>query len=168
MNPSDTAEVAEIAKSAAFAHDAHPDEKRDRISAELRPATSPEIEVVRETAEKGGFSSSAAYEDDAALQKDFPSPDELRTLRRVSGKIPWTAYTVAFVELCERFSYYGTTAVCTFVTTPLYLPTNIDSRQLHPTSASRRFIYRCNSWSRQSGTRCFGHGTASFHWTDLM
>lgn len=120
MNPSDTAEVAEIAKSAAFAHDAHPDEKRDRISAELRPATSPEIEVVRETAEKGGFSSSAAYEDDAALQKDFPSPDELRTLRRVSGKIPWTAYTVAFVELCERFSYYGTTAVCTSVTTPLY------------------------------------------------
>lgn len=120
MNPSDTAEVAEIAKSAAFAHDAHPDEKRDRTSSELRPATSPEIEEVRETAEKGGFSSSAAYEDDAALQKDFPSPDELRTLRRVSGKIPWTAYTVAFVELCERFSYYGTTAVCTSVTTPLY------------------------------------------------
>ncbi|GLA47545.1 hypothetical protein AnigIFM63604_002222 [Aspergillus niger] len=120
MNPSDTAEVAEIAKSAAFAHDAHPDEKRDRISTELRPATSLEIEQVRETAEKGGFTSSAAYEDDAALQKDFPSPDELRTLRRVSGKIPWTAYTVAFVELCERFSYYGTTAVfVNFIQRPL-------------------------------------------------
>jgi POT family proton-dependent oligopeptide transporter len=41
-----------------------------------------------------------------------PTEEELATLRRVSGKIPWVAYTVAFVELCERFSYYGTTAVC--------------------------------------------------------
>lgn len=40
-----------------------------------------------------------------------PTEEELLTLRRVSGKIPWAAYTVAFVELCERFSYYGTTAV---------------------------------------------------------
>lgn len=40
-----------------------------------------------------------------------PTDEELKTLRRVSGKIPWAAYTVAFVELCERFSYYGTTAV---------------------------------------------------------
>lgn len=35
----------------------------------------------------------------------------MHTLRRVSGQVPWTAYTIAFVELCERFSYYGTTAV---------------------------------------------------------
>jgi POT family proton-dependent oligopeptide transporter len=28
--------------------------------------------------------------------------------------VHWTAYTVAFVELCERFSYYGTTAVCMY------------------------------------------------------
>ena len=40
------------------------------------------------------------------------SEEDLATLRRVSGKIPWTAYTIAFVELCERFSYYGTTIVC--------------------------------------------------------
>jgi hypothetical protein len=37
---------------------------------------------------------------------------DLHSLRRVSGKIPWTAFSVAFVELCERFSYYGTTVVC--------------------------------------------------------
>jgi len=49
-----------------------------------------------------------------------PSPDgsaptdtELQTLRRVSDKIPWSIYTIAFIELCERFSYYGTTAVFT-------------------------------------------------------
>lgn len=45
---------------------------------------------------------------------DFPTEEELATLRRVSGKIPWITFTVAFVELCERFSYYGTTAVCKF------------------------------------------------------
>lgn len=40
------------------------------------------------------------------------SDRDLKKLRRVSGPIPWQAYSIAFVELCERFSYYGTTAVC--------------------------------------------------------
>lgn len=42
---------------------------------------------------------------------DEPTMAEMKTLRRVSGKIPWTAWTITFVEFCERFSYYGTTAV---------------------------------------------------------
>ena len=51
---------------------------------------------------------------------DRPTEEELRTLRRVSGPIPWTAYTIAFIELCERFSYYGTTAVfVNFIQQPL-------------------------------------------------
>ncbi|KAJ5631414.1 uncharacterized protein N7484_011514 [Penicillium longicatenatum] len=40
-----------------------------------------------------------------------PTADELQgpnALRRISAPIPWAVYTVAFVELCERFSYYGT------------------------------------------------------------
>jgi POT family proton-dependent oligopeptide transporter len=36
----------------------------------------------------------------------------MQTLRRVAGPLNWIAFSVAFVELCERFSYYGTTAVC--------------------------------------------------------
>ncbi|KAK3613691.1 hypothetical protein LTR56_027730 [Elasticomyces elasticus] len=40
-----------------------------------------------------------------------PTADELKTLQRMGGKIPWQSYTIAFVELAERFSYYGTTAV---------------------------------------------------------
>ncbi|TKA77600.1 hypothetical protein B0A55_03144 [Friedmanniomyces simplex] len=40
-----------------------------------------------------------------------PTSEELKTLRRVGGKIPWQAFTVTFVEFAERFSYYGTTAV---------------------------------------------------------
>ncbi|AEO56952.1 hypothetical protein MYCTH_2302526 [Thermothelomyces thermophilus ATCC 42464] len=42
-----------------------------------------------------------------------PTEEELHTLRRVPDKIPWNIYTIAFIELCERFSYYGTTAVFT-------------------------------------------------------
>jgi POT family proton-dependent oligopeptide transporter len=49
------------------------------------------------------------FEDDSL---EYPTEEELLTLRRVTGKIPWIAYSVAFAEFCERFSYYGTTAVC--------------------------------------------------------
>lgn len=40
-----------------------------------------------------------------------PTTEELKSLRRISGKIGWQAFTITFVEFCERFSYYGTTAV---------------------------------------------------------
>jgi hypothetical protein len=48
---------------------------------------------------------------------DLPKPteDELHgpgKLLRVSAPIPLSVYTVAFVELVERFSYYGTQVVC--------------------------------------------------------
>lgn len=42
----------------------------------------------------------------------FPTEEEMKTLRRIPDKIPWKAFPIAFVELCERFSYYGTTVVC--------------------------------------------------------
>lgn len=58
--------------------------------------------------------------DDEEDWPDKPTPDELATLRRVSGKIPWAMYTIAFVELCERFSYYGSSILYTnFVNNPL-------------------------------------------------
>lgn len=44
-----------------------------------------------------------------------PTEEELHgpnKLRRVGARIPLSVYTVAFVELCERFSYYGTQVVC--------------------------------------------------------
>ncbi|KAF7560215.1 hypothetical protein G7046_g3923 [Stylonectria norvegica] len=51
---------------------------------------------------------------------DVPTDEELRTLRRVSGKIKWAMFTIAFVELCERFSYYGSSVLYTnFVGKPL-------------------------------------------------
>ncbi|EJP65065.1 hypothetical protein ACQRIT_006461 [Beauveria bassiana] len=44
---------------------------------------------------------------------DKPTPEQQRTLRRVSGKIKWAMWTIAFVELCERFSYYGSAVLYT-------------------------------------------------------
>lgn len=44
---------------------------------------------------------------------DTPTEEELRTLRRVSGKIKWAMWTIAFAELCERFSYYGSAVLYT-------------------------------------------------------
>jgi POT family proton-dependent oligopeptide transporter len=45
------------------------------------------------------------------LHEDFPTEEDLRTLRRVPSHIPWRIYTIAFVELVERMSYYGATSV---------------------------------------------------------
>ncbi|KAG5437022.1 hypothetical protein PCANB_001298 [Pneumocystis canis] len=38
-----------------------------------------------------------------------PTEEELCTLRRVSDKIPLSAYLVVAIEFCERFTYYGLT-----------------------------------------------------------
>ncbi|QVM07553.1 peptide transporter ptr2 [Coccidioides posadasii str. Silveira] len=38
---------------------------------------------------------------------DTPTQGDLDTLRRVAGPLPWSAFLVAAVELCERFAYYG-------------------------------------------------------------
>ncbi|KAF8722747.1 hypothetical protein AX14_009566 [Amanita brunnescens Koide BX004] len=50
----------------------------------------------------------------------FPTEEERATLRRVPDKIPWDAYLIAFVELAERFSFYGSSVVFTnFIQQPL-------------------------------------------------
>ncbi|KAH9884374.1 PTR2-domain-containing protein [Xylariomycetidae sp. FL2044] len=38
---------------------------------------------------------------------DEPNEHERKTLRRIGDKLPWSAFTIAIVELCERFTYYG-------------------------------------------------------------
>lgn len=66
-----------------------------------------------------------------------PTLDELEgpnKLRRISAKIPFSVYTVAFVELCERFSYYGTQVVFSnFVNYPL---PNGSQAGSHPTTGA--------------------------------
>ncbi|KAJ8131049.1 hypothetical protein O1611_g2580 [Lasiodiplodia mahajangana] len=40
-----------------------------------------------------------------------PTEEERKTLRKVYDTVPWTAWTLCFVELAERASYYGVKAV---------------------------------------------------------
>jgi len=56
-------------------------------------------------------SSIVEEEEDDGVDGVEPTAEELTTLRRVSGKITWQAMSVTAVEFCERFSYYGTTAI---------------------------------------------------------
>ena len=46
--------------------------------------------------------------------EQYPSTEDLKTLRRTHGHVPWLIYTIAFVECCERFAYYGTIVVCKY------------------------------------------------------
>ncbi|KAK5054704.1 hypothetical protein LTR84_001596 [Exophiala bonariae] len=43
--------------------------------------------------------------------EQYPTKEELQTLRRTHGHVPFLLYSIAFVELCERFAYYGTIQV---------------------------------------------------------
>lgn len=97
---------------------------------------------------------------------EIPTEEELRTLRRVSGQIPWSAYTIAFVELCERFSYYGTTAVCEFVNSDVMGHLTIDSRQLHSATSPRRKYHWCCPGSKRRHPWCLGHGSTCLDWFD--
>lgn len=49
--------------------------------------------------------------------EQYPTAEELKTLRRTHGHVPLLIYSIAFIELCERFSYYGTIIVCEYLTT---------------------------------------------------
>lgn len=52
------------------------------------------------------------YADSELTDDDYPTEEERASLRRTPDKVPWRAFAIGFVELCERFSYYGTTVVC--------------------------------------------------------
>ena len=87
------------------------------MSHEPEKAAKPIYEVDEKRAIDGRSSSPSEHEHpgevfEADLMGEEPTEEELKTLRRVSGKIPWTAFTIAFVELCERFGYYGCQVLC--------------------------------------------------------
>lgn len=110
------------------------------------------------TPTKESMGSSSSTRDD---EFETSTEEDLATLRRVSGQTPWTAYTVAFVELCERFSYYGTTAVCEYSRSNIEnLRLTVGSCQLHSATPSRRVNDGCgvlrSIW-------CSGYGSTSVY-----
>lgn len=46
--------------------------------------------------------------------EQLPTDEDWANLRRVYGKVNWMIYVIGIVEMCERFAYYGTTAVCMY------------------------------------------------------
>lgn len=45
--------------------------------------------------------------EDITLSDGGPTDEESATLRKVADSLPWSAFLVAAIELCERFAYYG-------------------------------------------------------------
>ncbi|KAF9771450.1 hypothetical protein IL306_010916 [Fusarium sp. DS 682] len=89
------------------------DEKRASISAEKRASIATDPRPA--TADAGAVTPTGVTPDG-----QFPTAEELDTLRRVPNKIPLKLFSIAFIELCERFSYYGCTVVFTnFIQQPL-------------------------------------------------
>lgn len=63
-------------------------------------------------------------EETEPLKDQYPTEEELYSLRRVPDKIPWKVYTIAYVEMVERLSYYGCTNVfVNFIQWPAPTPT---------------------------------------------
>ncbi|KAI3575283.1 POT family-domain-containing protein [Fusarium oxysporum f. sp. albedinis] len=81
------------------------DEKRASISAEKRASIATDPRPA--TADAGAVTPAGVVTPDG----QFPTAEELDTLRRVPNKIPMKLFSIAFIELCERFSYYGCTVV---------------------------------------------------------
>lgn len=48
-----------------------------------------------------------SVESERSREEDEPTEEEVAKLRHISDKIPWSAFLVAVIELCERFTYYG-------------------------------------------------------------
>ena len=80
------------------------DEKRNSIA-------------VAETAQRAASlaASNVQHEGSVLNYEDAPTAEDMVTLRRVPNKIPLKLLTIGFIELCERFSYYGTTIVCKLI-----------------------------------------------------
>lgn len=85
----------------------------DVLAEAHRPSVAAAGEKITGIDEKGHAVPHTSSEDsfDVGAVGNEPTMEEMKTLRRISGPINWQAMTITFVEFCERFSYYGTTAV---------------------------------------------------------
>ncbi|CAF3461305.1 hypothetical protein FGSG_07209 [Fusarium graminearum PH-1] len=96
--------------AAAGLHAEMVDEKRASVAAERRSSVVTDPQAPAAAVSSGGVTADG----------QFPTPEEMQSLRRIANKIPMKLFSIAFIELCERFSYYGCTVVFTnFIQQPL-------------------------------------------------
>ena len=95
---------------------------------------------------------------------EWPTEEDIRTLRKVPDSIPWAAYTIAFVELCERFSYYGTSNICMFYKWFILLVMHSDWHRSYEFRAKKapEWFHNWRRWSQWSG-RCLREGSKDIH-----
>ena len=74
-----------------------------RVARAKIETTKAESGVIRDEDVPGQQSASGIV----SFEGDEPTEEELATLRKVADHLPWSAFIVALVELCERFTYYG-------------------------------------------------------------
>lgn len=138
--------------AAAGLHAEMVDEKRASMAAERRASvvTDPHAPAPAVAVPAGGVTPDG----------QFPTPEEMESLRRISNKIPLKLFSIAFIEMCERFSYYGSTVVCKFAACLLSLILFIlthKSHKLHSAASSSWFHHRC----RRRAAWCPRNGPAS-------
>lgn len=85
-------------------------EPTDEMASQGHDSTKEDISEKRDLSEKD---EQLSVEDGIHDDLVFPTEEERLTLRRVADTIPWNAYLIAFVELAERFSFYGSSVVFT-------------------------------------------------------
>ena len=112
---------------------------------------------------------------------EFPTEEEKQTLRRVSDTLPLSAYcefkhtaitlgciliatvVIAFCELAERFSYYGSTVV--YVSVCVH---NLQAKVLTPCSTDELYsaasASRLADWCKHQAGRCTRPWAARLHW----
>ncbi|KAF1973303.1 peptide transporter-like protein PTR2 [Bimuria novae-zelandiae CBS 107.79] len=89
----------------------------------------------------GGPPEPEAYE-------NAPTADDYATLPKVADKLPWGAFLVAIVELCERFAYYGLSGpfqnyMANKYNDPNGLPGALGLKQSRATALSNFFQFWC-------------------------
>jgi len=85
-----------------------------KVATPLYEATEKDLAKAQSNHDSSIVAPPPVVEFDADLEGEEPTEEDLATLPRISGKIPWSAFTIAFVELCERFGYYGCAVLCMF------------------------------------------------------
>lgn len=111
------------------------DEHDDKHQLEVQEhivATPTNVVADKKATQTSHFYSQGDEDEDGHIGQEgdeWPTEEDLHTLRRVPDTISLSAYSVAIIELCERFSYYGTQVLCMciFAEIPKASPANFFS-----------------------------------------
>lgn len=113
----------------------------DESNAELNARGKEVANKARDSEFEDGYEDSS---DDASI----PTQEDLFVLRRVADRVPYGAFLVAVVELCERFAYYGLSGpfqnyISNAYEDPTGLPGALGLKQSGATAMTNLFQFWC-------------------------